>query len=258
MVKIPDTLRKLGIFRAGKTSWSGEAKNRKIENIMDGVYDSKKDFIDNKNNGKSSFYLKLIIGLAALMGVFIVLMFAAAGSFGFWFVLNLLGWGGFIYYLVRSLKSKRYNLKKIIGLFSVVLVISLFTLAALPTTTKGLVDYKTSSNPTALVDMGIDLENTLKLEDVSVTEAAGGVIEIRTAAPTGVSSDTIMLTSAYIFSYVEPQLPDQIKSIRLILTVNGLDAIVIETSRENLKKYIAGDLSEKAYIATLTRNNLTK
>ena len=50
--KILDVLRKLGIIRFGKAGWSGEAKERKIEMIMDNVFDAKKDLINGAEDVK--------------------------------------------------------------------------------------------------------------------------------------------------------------------------------------------------------------
>ncbi len=258
MSKFTDILRKLGIFRSGAISWSGKAKDRKIEMIMPDVLNSKKDLMTNSKSGNSVLYLKIVLIMSILIAIFILLIFTASGSFGLWFWLNLIVWAAFIYYLYKALKTNKFKLKNIIGILMLLTVISLFSLTAIAKVTKDIVNYDTVINPTALVDMGIDLENTLKLDAVSVNEVAGGIVEIRTKTPANVSSDSILLASAYIFSYVDPSLPPQIKTIRVILTLNDFDATVIETSRDNLKKYISGELLEKNYIATLKINNLTK
>jgi len=49
-----DILRKLGIFRSGKTSGTySNAKERPTEIQMDGVFDAKRDLVNAPKNGDS-------------------------------------------------------------------------------------------------------------------------------------------------------------------------------------------------------------
>jgi hypothetical protein len=253
-----DVLRKLGIVRTGTSSWSGKAKNRKIEMIMNDVQNSKKDLVRNTEGSDSALYVKLLMGLSLILAAVILLLFVSTGSMNVWFFLNLIVWPSFLFYLYRMLKTKKFKLRKAIGLLTLIAACSFFSLAGLSTVTKDVVNYDTITNPTDLVDMSIDLENTLKMEDVSVTEASGGIIEIRTKAPANVSTRAILLTVAYIFSYVQPALPEKIATIRVILTMNGFDALVFETDRADLQEYMAGKISETDYVAKIRTSNLRK
>jgi hypothetical protein len=44
-MKFTDVLRKLGIFRSGKVTWSGDAKDRPYAMISNDVYDEEKDLV---------------------------------------------------------------------------------------------------------------------------------------------------------------------------------------------------------------------
>lgn len=139
------------------------------------------------------------------------------------------------------------------------LILSLFFMGNSKTTTNKSVtqlEYTTTTDPIALVDLSLDLENSLKLEDVRTSEISGGIIEIRTKTPENVSPDAIMGATAYIFGYIEPQFPDQIKTFRLIFTVNGLDATVLEVSRKDVKTWISKEMSDQEFVSTINKKVL--
>lgn len=257
-MSLKDILAKTGILRSGKVTWSGKPEDRPIEMIMGNVYDSKKDLITNTPSASSPVLAKILLAITIVIAIIVLLAFIGGNTYNVWFFANIIAWGGFIFWLIKSIRAKQYKLKNLLGILALIMVASFFTLVSIPSKTESIVNYSTKIDPIKLVDMSVDLETNLKLEDVRIIEVEGGILEIRTKSPVNVSPEAIMSASAYIFSYIDPSLPSGIKTLRLILTVNDFDATIIETSRDNLAKFEAKQITDQEFINSMKRTNLIK
>lgn len=116
--------------------------------------------------------------------------------------------------------------------------------------------YTTETDPNTMVNVALMLETDLKLEDVRISEVTGGIIEIRTKTPDKVSPSALLNGSGYILRTAEPQFPGQISTFRLILTVNGLDATMIEASRKDIQDWTAKKITDQQFLNKLKRKSL--
>jgi hypothetical protein len=198
------------------------------------------------------------IVLAGIIALFFLLAFIGNETVNFWLFFNLALFGYCFYKVIKAFKTKNFEVGRLMVVLSVTLAVSFVTLTSITEKTASIVDYETQTDPIALVDLAIDLEDTLKLQDVSLSEAAGGVIEIRTEAPAKVSPEAILSAAGYIFNYVEPSMPAGIKTLRLILTVNGFDASLIEVERQTVAKWSAKQLADKDFFASMRKQSLIK
>ena len=144
------------------------------------------------------------------------------------------------------MKIKGKNRKKI--LINMVVAIFLIGIIRISFFNKKDVDYKTTTDPSEIIDLSIELEDEFQLDEVRITEADRNILEIRIKTPTDVSKETLLAGTAYIFSYVEPKIDEKNKKIRIFFTVNYLDAMFIETERENIKKWIDGRIDIDEFV----------
>ena len=269
-MRITDVLRKIGVLRSGSVSWKGDASARPIEAITDDVYDRKKDFVHekienanqvgpsvgNSNPEKTAGRQGKVLHFSALgFGIFFLAILAASGYYGTWFWGNAVLWFGFTRYTKKVAGQHPYALGKMIALLLLVSLVSFFSLSAIPTK-KVEPGAGTSLDPLSRVDLTVDLENDLGLEDVLLTVLNDEVLEVRTKTPVNVSPRAIYNACAYIFAYLQPRIPSPIKNMRIILTVNDLDAMFVETSYRDVAKWQAGEIEEKAFFDSLKIVNL--
>lgn len=109
-------------------------------------------------------------------------------------------------------------------------------------------NYKTKTDPFEMIDLGIQLEDKFGLNDVMVTEAEDGVLEVRLKTPSGVSEETLLVGSASIFGYVESNISGSVKKVRIIFTVNYLDAMFIEVECKQIDKWLGEDISDEKFM----------
>jgi len=117
--------------------------------------------------------------------------------------------------------------------------------------------YNTVTDPTQLVDISIELADSLHLENVDITETAGNIIEVRTPAPYNVSTEAIAASAVYIFTDIDPEIATSITKYRLILTVNYIDSLIIETDRDDVTQLNNQQIDQNEFIRRLTITNLT-
>lgn len=210
---------------------------------------------------------KILLILSAVFAAIILLMFLVTATFNFWFFINLVIWAGIIYWQYKPNPAKPVSGKRKLAVVVIAAIFSILTLVSIGGETDKKVnintpavkiEYKTIMDPIALVDLSLDLENSLKLEDVRISEVEGGIIEIHTKTPENVSPDAIMAATSYIFGYVDPKISNQIKTLRLIFTVNGLDASLIEVSRTNVKDWITKRISDEVFVSSMKKVSLVK
>ncbi len=270
-MKISAILRKLGLFRSGSVSWQGEASQRPVEALMDDVYDREKDLVQLKarsagpvapaaehpkdSKGKASRKGRLLHFLSLALGFFVLFIMAAGGYFGPWFWVNLIVWFGFTRYTKKEALRLSYATGKMAGILLLVSLLSFFSLSAIPTDQAGQPDQP-ALDPISRVDLALALENDLGLEDVRVDVLEGGILEVRTKTPVNVSPAAIYGASAFVFAYLEPRLPRGIRDLRIILTVNDLDAMILETTRENVVKHQAGESGDDVFFKNLKTRNV--
>lgn len=286
--KIMAVLRKFGLGRSGTYTRKGDANERPIEIIMDGVYDANKDLI-NKNdisqakkiikwtNTENTSWLihntktrKFLYVLAIVLGVLCVWMFLISGTYNFWLFANAVLWSSCIRYTSKYKKWANYTTWKIIWAIVLAFFVSFLSMASIETSTQVSLwitpgtweqenfKYTTLMNPLDLVDIALNLETDLQLEDVTLMEVAWSILEIRTTAPNDISPEAITAAGSYIFSYIYSDISPEIKKMRLLLTINNVDAWLVETSIDNLTAWIHEDLSDEEFVTRLRKKNLVK
>lgn len=104
-------------------------------------------------------------------------------------------------------------------------------------------DYKTTTDPEEIVDLSLELEDRFDLENVRIAEAEGNVLEVRVETPTDVSEEALLMGTAYVLDYVEARVSEGIQKIRVIFTVNYLDAMFVEAQRQDIKEWREGKIS---------------
>jgi len=288
--KILLILRKLGIIRAGSYSWKGDAKDRPIEAIMDNVYDSKKDLITKKDIKKvkekistkscskngicnkcdkivknilgtqkklpNKIIRKIIHALSVTIVVFTFLIFVVNEYLGFWFWVDLILWFTFLHYTKNFVKGTLYSLPRMIAILSILILFTFFSLGLSGPANNSNIKYTTITNPIEMVELAMELEEEMQLEEVQISESSNAILEIRTKTPPNISPEAISAASSYIFKYVNDEISGNIKTFRLILTVNHIDGLIIETSNLNLQKWIKGELTDLEFIEAMKKINL--
>ncbi len=263
MDKILDFFRKIGLLRSTNGSWKGDAKNRSSNMIGDEIYNdttekTKTKKSDEKSTGlKPSLALKILFNVNIVLFIIVLITFVGNETYNFWFLVNLLIWGYFFYLLLKALKNQWPKMKNLIlgtiGL-TIFSFLSFFSIA----TTPDALDYETRMDPLTLVDLSLELETNLLVEDVRISESAGDILEIRMKSPDNVSQEAIIGAASYIFSYLEPSIDENLKTFRLILTVNNFDATLIECQRSTLQNWMAQKQSDEEFFAALNIKNLLK
>lgn len=262
MEKILDFFRKIGLLRSTSGSWKGAAKNRSSNMIGEEIYSDKTEKpqttkTEGKNTDfKPSFALKILFTVNILLFIIMLITFIGNKTYNFWFLLNLIIWGYFFYLLIKALQNRGPKIKNLILGTIVVTILSFLSFLSINDPTE--LDYKTKMDPLVLVDLSLELENKLLLEDVHLSESAGDILEIRVKSPENVSKEAIIGAASYIFSYLEPSIDENLKTFRLILTINNFDATIIECSRQQLQNWMAQKQSESEFFSTLIIKNLLK
>ena len=113
------------------------------------------------------------------------------------------------------------------------------------------------AEPTSLVDLSVNMESDLGLQDVMISEAAGGVLEIRAKDPAA-SKENLAAGTAYIFGYVEPFVGKDIKKVRVIYTANNFDATLFEASLADISSWKNKTIDDAAFAKKITFADLTK
>ena len=279
-------LRKLGILRSGSYSWKGNAKDRPIEAIMDDVYDGEKDLINKQDLVKSKSMLKnswakisgktykkeqkkaderelpaLVIRktlhiVSLVCGGFFVCIFVVNSYFGFWLWVNGLFWFLFTRHTKNFRDGVSYSLGKLVSILIVAIFISFLTMGFTAPSQEEGIQYSTIMNPLDMVDLGMDLEDEFSLGNVRVSEVAGKVLEVRIQTPEGISPEAISLASSYIMGYLDEQIPEKIGKERIILTVNHMDAVVLEANREDIGQWKNEKITDQEFIGKMKVRNL--
>jgi len=136
----------------------------------------------------------------------------------------------------------------------IIIAVWIFSLAT-PTNTDQI-NYQTQINPLTMVDLEIQTAQDLHLESVQLTELENGILEIRTPSPYNVSPEAIAASSAYIFSSLYPELPATYQTYRLILTVNHIDSLLIESSGQDVAQLSTGEIDQTEFVSRLSITNL--
>jgi len=119
-------------------------------------------------------------------------------------------------------------------------------------------DFETKTDPFEMVDLSMELEEKFLLKDVRTTEIEGGFLEIRLETPVDVSEKALLVGAASIFGYVESYISSDIEKIRIIFTVNYLDAMFIEVESEDIEKWLEGDDDEEEFLNKFKVVNLSE
>jgi hypothetical protein len=139
--------------------------------------------------------------------------------------------------------------KKIIVLVLVILIV---------VGSSGMFSSKTLSNdPLAMVDLSMKMESDLQLQDVMISEVVGNVLEIRVKDPS-VLKEKLDVGTAYIFGYVEPSIGKNIKTVRVIYTVNNFDVSLFETSLSDISDWTSKKIDDTAFAQKIKFVNLAK
>jgi hypothetical protein len=119
-------------------------------------------------------------------------------------------------------------------------------------------DFETKTDPFEMVDLSIELEEKFLLKDVRVTETEGGLLEIRLETPVDVSEKALLVGAASIFGYAESYVSSDIEKIRIIFTVNYLDAMFIEVENKDIKNWLEGNENEEDFLNKFKVVNLSE
>jgi hypothetical protein len=136
-MKIADVLRKLGIWRYGiKTGTYTGMKDRPAEFLMEGVFNADKDLVNREDVRNAAAAVNSLGGrtvlfwVAAALGSFVLLLFAAGSGLTAWFVADLILWGGFMAVLRQFAVEGRYSFAMMTLLLVVLVFASLMLLGA--------------------------------------------------------------------------------------------------------------------------------
>lgn len=144
------------------------------------------------------------------------------------------------------MEIKKENRKKVLIYLTVVVLF--FGLVRVLFFEKKEFDYETKTDPAELVDIALDMEEEFNLEDIRIIEAKNNILEVRLPTPTDVSKDTLMAGTAYMLGYLEPRVGEAVKRIRIIFTINYLDAMFIEVEVKNIEKWLKEKISDEEFI----------
>jgi hypothetical protein len=80
-----------------------------------------------------------------------------------------------------------------------------------------------------------------------ITEVTGSIIEIRAKTPFTSTKEYLANDAAYVFGYVKPFINSGIKKVRVIYTINGLDATLFEASLSDITDWVNKKIDDTAF-----------
>jgi predicted small lipoprotein YifL len=104
------------------------------------------------------------------------------------------------------------------------------------------------ADTSAQLDLMLSLEDELGLEEVLISQDNQNLL-IRFKAPT-ITTAEIDNGMAQIFAFVDQRCTDDIKTIKLILTVNHVDSAIVEAQRQDIARWLDGSLSNQQFVDT--------
>ncbi|MEI8337589.1 MAG: hypothetical protein WCF92_00400 [bacterium] len=110
----------------------------------------------------------------------------------------------------------------------------------------------------SLIDLSSKMERELGLQGVTITQVVGNILEVRVKSPDSATKEKLSNGAAYIFGYLDLNLNKGAEKIRVIYTVNDVDATLYEASVSDIsdwrsKKITDIEFAQKIKVASLVK-----
>jgi len=98
------------------------------------------------------------------------------------------------------------------------------------------------------------LEDGMGLEDVFIS-TTNDVLEVRIKAPT-ISGEELYEGLTLVFSFLDEKINPDFNNMRLIFTINNVDASIVEVSRTNVISWKNNEISNAEFIQSFEKKSL--
>lgn len=106
------------------------------------------------------------------------------------------------------------------------------------------------------LDLALALEDDLGLEEVIISQDGENLL-LRCKAPT-IKGEELNNGLVGTFAFINQRVPDEIKTIKLIFTINYVDSAIVEVQREDISSWLDGKISNKEFLNTFNVISLIK
>ncbi len=136
--------------------------------------------------------------------------------------------------------------KKLVTIVAAIVIIVVILIVVF-SSKKGGLDAQPINDPLAMVDLTMKMQADLNLQEVLISEAAGGILEVRVKIPMNVSTSSLDNGTAFLFGYLIPNISKDTEKIRVIYTEDGSDKILYEASVADINSWRSKQIDESSF-----------
>ncbi|GEM_PF-3166340 len=147
---------------------------------------------------------------------------------------------------MQTILNKIVAKKKAVTVAAAVIVIMIIIVAVF-SGKKGNIDASPINDPLAIVDLTMKMQSDLNLQDVMISEVAGGILEVRLQTPANVTKSNLDNGTAFLLGYLVPNISKDTEKIRVIYTIDGADKELYEASLTDINSWRNKTIDESTF-----------